>query len=180
LQTANIMVAIGGDRGNTVPKYGVSATEIAVLQAIHGPDAIFDVEPADDIEDGNRDELAVELKEVYTGARMRSLVEALYPGAAARVFENLDELDVTDEQYKAETRKKSRKSAEKAAPARRSQGSPPRLTSKRQEAVDKATEAGVARPQNQEDIEDGIGDMPDSGVLELKDESMARGTTLIK
>ncbi len=46
MELANIMLALGGDRDYTVPKYGVTAAEIAVLCAIHGSDAVHDIEPA--------------------------------------------------------------------------------------------------------------------------------------
>jgi hypothetical protein len=156
MQTANIMVALGGDTGNTVPKYQVTAAEIAVLQAIHGADAIFDIEPTEDSDVKNRDELR-RLKEVYAGPNTGRLVEALYPGAAARVFENIDELELADEQFKPTERERKPPPAKtKAQKAAR----------KEQEAVDEAKEQGVARPQNKKAVDDGIADMPQSGLLE--------------
>jgi hypothetical protein len=110
MKIANIMLAIGGGRDNTIPKYNVTAGEIAVLRAIHGEDAVFDVEPlaADALnEDGksrtNRQELG-RLKAIYGKAQDSSgaaLVEGLYPGAAARVFETVDELELPAEYFKA-------------------------------------------------------------------------------
>lgn len=108
MKLANIMLAIGGGRDNTFPKYGVTAAEIAVLRSIHGEDAVFDVEPtaADALnEDGglrtNRQELA-RLRGIYGGAQDGNggkIVEGLFPGAAARVFEDFDELDLPDEYF---------------------------------------------------------------------------------
>jgi hypothetical protein len=161
LQAANIMVAIGGDRGHTVPKFGVSATEISILQAIHGPGSIYDVEPVDNLkdEDGKpvrgRDELA-RLRQVYDTEAGKNAFAALYPGIGAKAVEDLDDLDIPEENMKAVERVK-------APPAPNTKEE--KASRKRQEAVDKATEAGVARPQNAEDAEDGIGDMPASGVL---------------
>ena len=43
LQTANVVLALGGDARNTVPKYAVTAAEVAVLRMIHGDAAVFDV-----------------------------------------------------------------------------------------------------------------------------------------
>jgi hypothetical protein len=121
MQYANIMVALGGDRGNTVPRYQVPASEIAVLRAIHGPDAVHDVEPTaapeepvlDEFGDAtgktrpvkfnNRAELT-RLKEQYAGANTSKIVEGLYPGAAARVFEDLDDLEIPKEHFKAKER----------------------------------------------------------------------------
>lgn len=121
MQYANIMVALGGDRGNTVPRYQVPASEIAVLRAIHGPDAVHDVEPCavpqedvlndegiptgkkQDVKFSNRAELT-RLKEQYAGANTSKIVEGLYPGAAARVFEDLDDLEIPKEMFKAKNR----------------------------------------------------------------------------
>ena len=110
MKTANIMLGIGGGRDNTFPKYDVTAGEIAVLRAIHGEDAVFDVEPTDTDalnENGgprtNRQELA-RLKAIYGAARDGSgarVVEGLYPGAAARVYEAFDELELPGEYFKA-------------------------------------------------------------------------------
>lgn len=118
MQTANIMLALGGDKGNSVPKYGVTAAEIAVLRAIHGDDAVFDVEPTGDeatteVENGeprkrtNREELS-RLSLAYASGRLFGTdiraVSALFPGAAARVFEDIDELGLSEEAFKAESR----------------------------------------------------------------------------
>jgi hypothetical protein len=108
MQTANIMIFIGGGQsGNSVPKFGVTAAEIAVLRHIHGEDSVTDIEPAGDIQRSHREERA-RLVSTYgrqvDGSYQAPAVEALFPGAAARVFENLDELDVPAEFYKAETR----------------------------------------------------------------------------
>lgn len=116
MKLANIMLAIGGGRDNTLPKYGVTAGEIAVLRAIHGEDAVFDVEPTDTdaLNEGNtkrtnRQELA-RLKAIYGGAQDGNggkIVEGLYPGAAARVFEDFDELELPEDYFKATGRVKS-------------------------------------------------------------------------
>ena|SRR3569623_1247944 len=103
MQTANIMVALGGDRTNTVPREKVTVAEIAVLGHIHGRDAIFDVEPLGEEEVDNREELA-RIKHTYGGARDndgRSMVEQVYPGAAARLFERLKDLGLDESQFKA-------------------------------------------------------------------------------
>ncbi len=45
MELANCLVALAGDRNNTVPKWGVTPAEVAVLIAIHGEDAVFDIAP---------------------------------------------------------------------------------------------------------------------------------------
>lgn len=119
MQTANIMLSIGGDAGNTVFKSGdpgsptaVTTAEIAVLRAIHGEDAVHDIEPVGDIDRSNREELN-RLRSIYGKARVDDgngtrvpVVNALYPGAAARVHEKLSELDIPSEFYAARERVK--------------------------------------------------------------------------
>lgn len=154
LQTANILLAIGGDRGNTVPKYKVSAAEIALLRAIHGDEAVFDIEPLDEpaTEDGvalsNRAELT-RLRFAYDMAKVEGVrvVDMLYPGAAARVFETLGELELPEELFKPLAHAK----AIPAAPAKGSR---------------KKTAAEPA-PLPADDFDDGVKDMPGaSGVLD--------------
>jgi len=113
MEYANVIVKLAGEADNTVPKYGVTAAEIAVLLAIHGPDSVYDIEPIDPPkdEDGkvikvrNRDEL-VRLRETYSSQNSRPVVEALFPGSAARVHETIEELDLPDELFKPKSRAK--------------------------------------------------------------------------
>lgn len=101
-ETANILVALGGDMNNTVPKYDVPAGEIAVLQVIHGNDAITEIEPVGVVKRSNRAEKA-RLTEIYGRTADRngnSLLEKLYPGAAARIFQRIDELELVESQFK--------------------------------------------------------------------------------
>lgn len=176
MQTANIMVRLGGHMGNTVPRYQVTAAEIAVLRAIHGPDSIYDVEPSDDVTVKNRDELQ-RIREFYAGPNTTRLLNELYPGIAARVPETLDELDLDESAYKAEKRvaPKPPTSAARAAatvdaddderPAPKPRGKAAKAAAKADEANTEAEQAGVARVQNAEAVEDEIADMPDSGLL---------------
>lgn len=106
MQTANILLSLGGDHNNTVPKYGVTAAEIALLQAIHGNDAVTEVEPLGDIQVTNREELE-RLNGEYGGAKDNQgnrIVELVYPGRAAAVFRSLDELELIPEQFKVTAR----------------------------------------------------------------------------
>lgn len=123
MQRANVLVALGGDRGNTVPKYGVTVSEIAVLMAIHGNDAVTEIEPLED--DGgkfdNRAELA-RLLETYKGRDEGGVqhVTKLFPGAGARLFEELDELGLPEEFFKATERMSAKKAEAPKKPARKS------------------------------------------------------------
>lgn len=145
MQTANVMVAIGGDAGHTVPKYGVTAAEIAVLRSIHGDEAVFDIEPVGEVKVSHRDE-RTRLKLLYGRAMdgdNRSIVEGLYPGAAARLFDTIDELELDDSLFKV-------RPAEPAKPAK----------GKKAKAAEAAPE-----PPAEEGDNDGIEEMND-GVLE--------------
>jgi len=101
MQIANVMVAIGGERGNTVPKYEVTAAEIAVLLAIHGNDAVFDIEPVGEVNRGNGIERE-RLRALYPAKDEdgNRVFERLYPGSAARVHETLDELGLDQSFFK--------------------------------------------------------------------------------
>jgi hypothetical protein len=102
-ETANIMVALGGDIGMTVPKFGVTAAEIAVLQTIHGNDAILSIDPKPAVQRTMRVERA-RLDKIYSSDAKRKdrkcPVAAIYPGAAARLFQRIDELQLASSQFK--------------------------------------------------------------------------------
>ncbi|MBI2240296.1 MAG: hypothetical protein HYU59_05770 [Magnetospirillum gryphiswaldense] len=118
MQTANIILALGGDVGNTIPKYNVTTAEIALLQAIHGEDAVTDVEPVGGISVTNRAERE-RLREIYgraTDGNGNKIIELVYPGAAARVFERLDELSLVPEQFKTVARVQLPVEAQSPAP----------------------------------------------------------------
>lgn len=119
MQTASIMLAIAGDTGSVIPKYDVTAGEIALLQYIHGAGAVTDIEPTGEIKGrSNRVELA-RLREVYGHAKDSDgnlVINQLYPGAAARVFETFDELDLDGSLYKAGRAPSAKKSSAKDEP----------------------------------------------------------------
>ncbi len=108
MQTANVLLALGGDKGNTVPKYGVTAAEAAVLRYVHGEDAVFDIEIVGEVTRTHRQEIG-RLTELYGrqegDRRISPAVAEMFPGAAARVFESFDELEIPDELYIATGRK---------------------------------------------------------------------------
>ena len=102
MDIASITLSLGGDDGNTVPKFGVTAAEIAVLRTIHGEASVKDVEPSGEISRSNRAERQ-RLVDVYGQARFgndKPVVETLFPGVAARVFERIDELDLDESFFK--------------------------------------------------------------------------------
>lgn len=119
MQTATVSVAIAGDQGNTVRKTDVTPAEVAVLRAIHGDEAVFDIEPTEDVDRGNRAELE-RIGLIYRTSKIfgtdNLAVQALFPGAAARVFDSFDELGLDESAFLAETRAKPKKAdAKKSA-----------------------------------------------------------------
>lgn len=107
MEVVNCLVALGGDRGNSVPKTLI-VPEIPVLQAIHGPDAVYDIIKAGKRDQSNANALAW-LRAEYGSARDedgKSLIAAVYPGLGATVPERLSQLSVSDEHMKATSRAK--------------------------------------------------------------------------
>src|ERR1700744_6179410 len=116
MQQANILLALGGDGGNQVPKYAVTPAEIAILQAIHGDQSVTEIEPLDDdVDRNNREELA-RLREIYARARVADgngsstlVMDALFPGALAKLPENFDDIDIPENAWKATERATARR-----------------------------------------------------------------------
>lgn len=118
MQIANCLVAIGGDAGNTVPKYNVTAGEIAVLRAIHGESAVLDIDPKGEINRSNNEELG-RLRANYGNARdteNNSIVNVLFPGVGARVFQTIDELEIDETFFKPTSRATTAPAAPVAEP----------------------------------------------------------------
>lgn len=145
MQRANCLVSLGGDHGNTVPKWLCTAAEIAVLREIHGDDSVNDIEPIDDIKRSNREERG-RLVAIYGGAKypdQKPIVESMFPGVAARVFENLDELGLDESFFKATGRLKAK----------------PAPVAELEPAVDLSALGEAAdEPEAMDDAEDGVGD----------------------
>lgn len=115
METANILLDVGSDGTSILVKSNVTPAEVAVLRVIHGSDAVTEIEvlPGEAMTpDGkkrtHRQEIA-RLMEVYgkptpEGGREAPAVSRLFPGAAARVFEAFEELELDESQFKAATR----------------------------------------------------------------------------
>lgn len=140
MELANVMLNIGSDGSAIISKEKVTPAEVAVLRVIHGDDAVTDIEILD--EDAvnefgkprtHRQEIA-RLNEIYgrnlpEGGRAAPAVDRLFPGAAARVFESFEELELDESLFKATERaieKPSKLVAEpkSAAPAPAVDGAP--------------------------------------------------------
>lgn len=111
MQIANVMVALGGDKGTKVPKYGVTVSEVEVLRAIHGNDAVDEIEPCGEVERSDREEVS-RLIEIYGRARggedNREIVKEIFPsGVRSRAYRTFDELELDETLFKALTRVKA-------------------------------------------------------------------------
>jgi|GEM_PF-2418693 len=168
MELANILLGLGGDHGNSVPKYAVTAAEIALLRAIHGEDAVYNILPLEKTgQQTNRQELN-RLQALYGGARDAegaSIISKLYPGAGARVFETLEELELPEDLYVALTRVKPTPKDATAVTVGGAKGK--RLSAAEKKAADAAKVANVAGGENTEG--DGAGSEDDDGISDMDD-----------
>lgn len=110
MQTANIILSL--DSHNSVPLYGVTVSEVAVLRLIHGEEAVKDIDIIGEAKRTHRQEIG-RLTDKYKrsqpdGTSTAPAVAMLFPGAAARVFETFDELELPDEFFVSTRRKTAR------------------------------------------------------------------------
>lgn len=96
MQLANCFVALGGDTLNTVPKYGVTPAEAAVLDNIHGSGSVHDVV----LVEGDAPATATLrrlLRSRYGAAKDgdgRALVASLFGGALAAFPQTFAEVEI--------------------------------------------------------------------------------------
>jgi hypothetical protein len=109
MQTASILLAIGGERDMQVPKFGVTPAEVMLLRAIHGEEAVSDIDIVGDEDRKSRDErerlFNLYAKADPNGSFRLPVLDALYPGVSARLPTEFSELDLDEAFYKAESRK---------------------------------------------------------------------------
>lgn len=103
MQTANVLLGLEGRRDHTVPKYGVTPAEIAVLRFLHGEDAVYEVDiRPETVMRTHRQEIE-RLRTAYSrrdGERQISpAVDALFPGIAAKVPQTFAELELPEELF---------------------------------------------------------------------------------
>lgn len=154
METANVLLALAGDKGNTVMKYSVTASEVAVLRFLHGDDAVTDIEILGQTEKRSHKEERERLAEAYgrqIGERKVAVaVNALFPGAASRLFDTFAELDLPDEFYKAEARRTP---------------TAPKAKGKPREAKPEATKSEATKTEDEDEGDEGK-DMPDNSLFE--------------
>ena len=102
MELANILLALGGDRNNTVPKYNVTPAEMAVLAAIHGADAVFDIVPTGEtVARSFRDERD-RLVQLYPAKDEDNnlVVGVVYPGSSPVLHTTIESLGFSDTLFK--------------------------------------------------------------------------------
>jgi hypothetical protein len=154
MQIANILLAIAGERGNTVPKYDVTPSEVAVYRLLHGDDAVTDIEITGEKKTTHKIERE-RLNELFArkneeGHFIAPAVSRLFPGAAASLFDNFEDLDIPEDFYKAKSR---------MTPV----AAKPKKAEKAEKTEKKAEAPAPAEPV--EDDEDGGKEMADNGLF---------------
>ncbi len=124
MELANVLLALGGDRNNTVPKYRVTPAEIAVLTAIHGVDSVFDIEPLDETRETSfrdeRERLAMQYPAKDEDNKL--IVLNVYPGVAPVLHTTIESLGLSEslfkptEHAKPAVEKVAKKAVKKAEP----------------------------------------------------------------
>lgn len=148
MQLANALLALNGQRGNSVPKYAITAAEIAVLMAVHGVDAVYDIQPLD--EETERSSVAekARLFELYPARDEdgRPIVETVYPGNAPVVHQDIADLGLPEELFATTQRVTAKPKARKpaAAPARKPR--PAAETAKVENSADALFDDGEDEP----------------------------------
>lgn len=109
MQLASILLNLGGDAGNQVPKYNVTPGEVAVLRVLHGDDAVNDIEIIDDVKRSSKAERE-RLLQIYAqpqpdGSRRSPAIDMLFPGVAARLYETFDEMELDEVHFKTDGQK---------------------------------------------------------------------------
>lgn len=117
MQLANVLLALNGQRGNSVPKYEVTAAEIAVLLAIHGSDAVYDITPLDQEVERSAREEKERLFALYPARDDdgKPFVEVVYPGNAPLLHQDIADLGLPEELFATTERLTAKPKAKRAA-----------------------------------------------------------------
>jgi len=115
MQVASIMLNLGGDAGYQVTKYNVTPSEVHVLQMLHGTDAVNEIEITDDIPRSSKAERE-RLMQLYAqpqpdGSRRSPVIDGLFPGVAARLYEKFDEMELDEIHFKTQDQKATERRA---------------------------------------------------------------------
>jgi hypothetical protein len=106
MQRIDCLVALGSDNRNTVPKMGITVAEAHALRAIHGAEALLDVQPLEGDEPVSLRGEITRLREKYQGKDEdgRPIIEALFAGGGSSVPETVDDLQLPEQCFRTLTR----------------------------------------------------------------------------
>lgn len=95
MELASILLNIGAEGVSIVPKYDVTPSEAHVLRTIHGADAVTEIDVTGEVARSSRAERE-RLLRLYgrtdeNGNNRAPVVDQLFPGIAARMFETFEE-----------------------------------------------------------------------------------------
>jgi hypothetical protein len=111
MQLCNITVAIGGEAGMTVHKERVTVPEIMILRAVHGEDAVRNIEVIEDADVDSTDE-RTRLGSIYKSPE--GVVREVL-GAHGALPKTLDEAGIDDEFIVSGSVAKTKKSKKASA-----------------------------------------------------------------
>lgn len=107
MELANVLVALGGERGHTVPKWAVTPAETAVLMAIHGEDAVHEIQIVGDDKGRSARAEIDRLHERYKATDPdtgKYIVGEVFPGRNPDLPATFEALGLPDDLYKATER----------------------------------------------------------------------------
>lgn len=111
MQLSNITVAIGGEAGMTVHKERVTVPEIMILRAVHGEDAVRNIEVIEDADVDSADE-RTRLGSIYKAPE--GVVREVL-GAHGSMPQTLDEAGISDEFIISNSAAKTKKAKKASA-----------------------------------------------------------------
>lgn len=167
MELATITLALAGDDSNTIQKYEVTPSEVAILNVIHGDGAVKDIAITGETDRRSREERA-RLVEIYSkqqpdGSKRAPAVDALFPGVAARLFETFDELELDDVFFAPKTQKAKQTDPLDHDEDGKKGGSKKRASKKKVEEPVETTD---------EQAEDQDGELPDDGISDMDDNNL--------
>ena len=144
MELANALLALGGDRQNTVPKYSVTPAEIAVLISIHGADSVYDVFPLEDSVDRTVREEMDRLVRLYPAKDEdnRLIVTKVYSGQSPVMHMSIEDLGLPEEAFKTLERVSAKPKAKKA-PAKATRKAPSKTDTAKPPKVAELADAGA-------------------------------------
>lgn len=102
METANIILALGEDMANTVPKRGVTPAEVAVLMAIHGENAVSEIDVNGETDKKPR-EVMQDLTYRYgraTDNENRPIIRRVFPATNSPMPKSFADMDLPDDYFK--------------------------------------------------------------------------------